>query len=147
MFTNKINKFETITLIEKGVVLGFKEGGKKEISYSELDKIYITVYKLPASVEFLFILISGLAFLSILYLTLDMVMIVPLLLVIAVFIKLTKTKNYGLKLRLKDGTFYRKHVPIKFKHETLNTVNCVRREIFYIKTNSNNDEFHSLAVN
>lgn len=122
-------KFDDLTLVENGLIL--KNGKKKEIeiSFSELDKIYIKVYKLKPIYELGFILFPFLLiYLSVQYVALEKVMFVGLSSVIPMFFKINNFKNYGLVVCLKDGTVFRKRLSLNVKGEYVSIVNAVRKE-------------------
>lgn len=131
--------FNTLTLVDDGVVLSLKNNQEKEISYSELDKIYMKVYKLKPLSELGFILVPFLLiFLSVQYVTLEKVMLVGLFTVIPVLIRINTYKSYGLIICLKDGTVFRKKVSLNVKGENISVINTVRRGQLnhYAKTNA-----------
>jgi len=133
------SKFNTLALVENGIVLTFKKENKREISYSDLDKIYIKVYKLKPIYEFMFILFPFLlVFLSFQYMMLEEVMFVALfgVVLVFVFVKTYKYKGCGLTISLKDGTLYRKRLSLKMKGESVTLVNAVKKEqlSYYYKT-------------
>lgn len=130
-------KFDSITIVENGLIL--KNGKKTErtISFSELDNIYIKSYKLNPLFEFVFILFPFLfVFLSIQFLPFEMVLIVALFTVVPVFIKAYNYRWYRLKVCLKDGTFFIKKVSLRLKGENISIVNAVKKECLYYKTNA-----------
>ena len=134
-----MNKFTKVTLVKNGLILISKKN-KKEIPISEIDKVYITVDKIAPIYTFSYILLS-IAFIrfSIWYLSLDMILIVPSLLIIAAGVKLNDYKSYGLKICLKNGDYFKKQVSSKLKNDTIEVVNCIRKEIyaFNIEKNEN----------
>ncbi len=120
--------FDTLTLIDNGIVLCCKNNQKREISFSELDKIYMKVYKLKPIYEFAFILFPFLIILfCIQYIMLEKVMFMALFTVIPVFVKTYRYKRNGLVICLKDGTIFRKKVSLKLKAENVAIVNAVKR--------------------
>ena len=129
--------FNTLTLVENGIVLNGKNEHKREISYSEMDKIYIKVYKLKPVYELMFILFPFLlVFLSFQYIMLEKVVFVAFFSVIPVFVKTYKYKSYGMIISLKDGAFFTKRVSLKLKSDSVAIVNAVKREQlnYYYKT-------------
>ena len=127
------NKFTKVTLVKNGLIL-ISEKNKKEIPISEVDKVYITVDKLSPIYTFCYILLSIVFILfSIWYLSLDMILIVPSLLVILVSTKLNNYKSYGLKICLKNGDYFKQQVPSELKYDTIELVNCIRKEIYAFK--------------
>ncbi|MBC7846028.1 MAG: hypothetical protein H7Y10_06015 [Flavobacterium sp.] len=130
-------KFDSLNIVENGLIL--KNGKKSEIaiSFLELDNIYIKSYKLSPIFEFAFILFPFLlVFLSIQYFPYDMVLFVALFTVIPVFVKVYNYKWYRLKVCLKDGTFFMKKVSLRSKSETISMVNSVKKESLNYKTNA-----------
>ncbi len=132
-------KFDDLTLVEHGLIL--KKGKKKEIniSFAELDKIYIKVSKLNPVYEMGFILLPFLLiYLSAQYLSIEKVMFVGLSTVIPVFVKINNHKSYGLIVCLKEGSVFKKKVFLKRKEETVSIVNTIRKEQLnhYTKTNT-----------
>jgi hypothetical protein len=130
--------FSTLTLVENGIVLSFKDDTKRVVSYSDLDKIYIKVYKLKPVYELLFILFPFLLlFLAFQFMMLEKVMLVAFFSVIPVFVKTYKYKGCGLVICLKDETLYKKKLSLKTKSETVAIVNAVKKEQlnYYYKTN------------
>lgn len=122
-------KFGSLALEDHGLTLKFGKKQERKVSFSELDKIYIKVYKLNPAYRYLFILVPFLlAFLFFEYIKLDIEMFVALVPVIPVFAKINFYKRYGLVIRLKDGTFYRKKVSKKLKSDHIDLINEVKRE-------------------
>ena len=124
-------KFKKITLVKNGLILCHKSKPKKEISFSELDEIYITVNKIKPIYSLLIILLSiGIAAFSFLYLQTDIILLIAFLIVVTIIFKMNDYKSYGLKIRLKNGETFEKKVPVKSKHEMIDIVNDVRKEIY-----------------
>lgn len=136
---NANTKFDDLTIVEQGLIL--KNGKKKdrEISFSELDKIYIKVYKLKPVFELGFILFPFLLiFLSIQYITFEKVMFVGVSTIVPVFVKIKNYKSYGLMICLKDGAVFRKKVTSNVIGQNISIINAVRKERFnyYTKINA-----------
>jgi hypothetical protein len=126
---NSNTKFHDLTLVGHGLIL--KNGKKKqiEISFSELDKIYVKMYKLKPVYELVLILFPFfLIFFSVQYFSLEKVMFLGLSAVVPVFAKINNFKNYGLVVCLKDGTVFRKKLSLNVKGEYVSIVNTIRRE-------------------
>jgi len=134
-------KFDDLTIVEYGLILRQGKKAGREILFSELDKIFIKVYKLKPVYELGFILLPFLLiYLSVQYVTLEKLMFVGLLTIIPVFVKINNYKNYGLIICLKDGTIFRKKVSLSMKAENISIINAVIRERFNysIKINATN---------
>lgn len=129
-------KFNTLALVGDGLILKFGKTRERKISFSELDKIYIKVYKLNPVYSYLFLLVPFLlGFLYVEYIQLDITLFVALVPVIPVFAKINFYKSYKLIIRLEDGTFYRKKVLRKLKSDTVDLINEVKRA--RLKNNEN----------
>lgn len=125
------NKFKEITLVEHGIILNKRGKIKKEILFSELDQIYISVNKMKLSNKFLIILLllfSGLF--SHLYLQVEIPIILAYLTVIIFILKMKKFRNYTLKIRLKNGKTFEKKIAEKLKQEAIDIINEIRKEIY-----------------
>lgn len=127
-------KFEKITIVENGLILKYKSKTNKEILFSELDKIYITINKIKP-IHTLLISLSAicLALFSYLFLKIDIIPLLVFLSIIVIFFKMNNFKNYGLIIRLKNSETFEKQVSTKSKHETINLVNYVQKEIYNYK--------------
>lgn len=125
------NKFKEITLAEHGIILNKRGKIKKEILFSELDQIYISVNKMKLRDKFLIILVllfSGLF--SHLYLQVDIPIILAYFTVIIFILKMNKFRNYTLQIRLKNGTAFEKKIAVKLKQEAIDLINEIRKEIY-----------------
>lgn len=124
-------KFDGITIVEHGLILKCGKNEEREISFSELDKIYIKVDKLRPICELGFILLPFLVvFLSVQFLELEKVMFIGLSAIIPVFVKINNYKSYGLRLCLKDGTIYRKRIPVNLKSDNVSMVSSIRKKMW-----------------
>lgn len=140
-------KFKKITLVKNGLILDYKSKPKKEISFSELDEIYITVNKIKPIYSLLIILLSiGIAAFSFLYLQTDIILLIAFLIVITIIFKMNDYKSYGLKIRLKNGETFEKKVPVKSKHEMIAIVNDAPKEIYNYKIKNSNEVLHQFSV-
>ncbi|MBG6112048.1 hypothetical protein H4V97_001070 [Flavobacterium sp. CG_23.5] len=129
--------FEVLNLEENKLILSSKKIESREILFTELDSIYISVNKFPSFSECVPLLFSIVIIASfLLYLSLDLILFLPPLIIIVSIAKMTSYKSYELKIRLKNGTCLKKQVPLKLKHETIDIVNEVRKEIYNYKINS-----------
>lgn len=131
-------KFDDLTVVEHGLIL--KNGKKKEIEipFSELNSIYVKMYKLKPVYELAFILFPFLLiFLSIQYLELEKLMFVGFFAIVPVFAKINNFKSYALVVCLKDGTVFRKKVSLNLKGEYVSIVNTVRKEQLKHRTKIN----------
>jgi len=133
--TTSTTKFDSLTLSENGIVLQCKKKKVSEISYSELEKIYIKVYKLKPVYSFLLVLFPMLfAFLCFEYIQLNIEMSVALLPIIPTIVKLNKInrfKSYGLVMVLKDGSVFKKHVSKNLKSDTVELINEVKKKCLH----------------
>jgi len=131
------NQFNSLTSGENGLILNRGKKGEKEISFSELDKIYIKKNKLHPLIE---LLIIGLPFLLIYtilqYAPYEMLIIAAVFTIIPVFIAVHNYKWYVLKLRLKNGTSYYKIVSNHLKSESVSLMEKVYNQHLYYNAHS-----------
>lgn len=126
---NVNTKFKNLAIVDQGLILQHGKKEEREISFSEIENIYIKVNKLKPICELgIIVLPFLLIFLSVHYLALEKVVFLGLSAVIPVFVKINNYKSYGLRICLKDGTVFRKRVSLDEKDENISIVNAVRKE-------------------
>lgn len=141
------NKIKNITLDKKGITLKYKEILQKEILYSELDEIYITVNKTKPFSVFILLMISLIAAVfSILVLQTNIILTLSLLIIFTVVLKMNTFKKYGLKICLKNGEIIETRIIAKSKHETIDTVNQIKKEIYNYKIEKSNEELLNYSL-
>jgi hypothetical protein len=125
------NKFKNISVLDNGIVLSLKSKELKEISFSEIDKIYITVNNKKTNYIFLLAVISvGIVLLSLFYLPLGIILLIPLSMVVIGIIVSNNYQSYGLNIALKDGGIFKKRISQKLKYETIDVVNNIKEKIY-----------------
>jgi hypothetical protein len=129
-----LKNFNGIFLVENGVILKYTSRKQKEISFSDIDKIYIQVNKIPVIYIFLFIVVSIIGvLLSLWVFGFELVVISPLLLFVLGVVRLNNYKRYTLKINLKNGNSVIQQIPLKFKHKTIDVINTIRKELFLLQ--------------
>jgi hypothetical protein len=122
-------KFESLTIAENGIVLQYEKKKVSEIPFSELDKIYIKVYKLKPIYGFLLVLLPMLfAFLCFEYVKLNIEMSVALMGIIPTVLKTNRFQTFGLVIVLKDGSVFKKQVSKKLKSDTVELINKLKKK-------------------
>ena len=135
------NKLEEITLDRDGMILNCKERAQKEILFSELNEIYITVNKRKPFSEFLIILMSVcIASFSFLFLQTNIMITIAVLLIFTLVVRMSIYNRYGVKICLKNGEIIEKKIEAKSKHEIIDIVNDVKKEIYNYKIKKSNEE-------
>jgi hypothetical protein len=132
-------KFDSLTFSENGLILKYRKKQEINISFSELDKIYIKISKLNPVFELGFIVLPFLIiYLSAQYVSIEKVMFLGLSTVIPIFIKINNYKSYSLIICLKEGSIFKKKVFLNKKEETVSIINAIRKEQLnhYTKTNT-----------
>ncbi|MEY2868636.1 MAG: hypothetical protein RIR01_1096 [Bacteroidota bacterium] len=125
---NTNTRIKDVRIVEHGLILLNRKNEKREISFSELDKIYIKVIKLNPIFELGLILAAfTLFFFVIQYITFEKIVFLSLSSVVPFFVKATYYKSYGLRICLKDGSVFRKKVPLSLKDKNILFVSEVRR--------------------
>jgi hypothetical protein len=126
------SQFDSLTLIENGIQLQFKNNNQHPISFSELDKIYIKKHQFGrTSLMGFLVLPIVLIPLVVSILPLDIVLFLVLITAILFYTKATQYKWYSLKVMLQDGTLFQKKVPVRNKFENIYLINKVKDEKYY----------------
>lgn len=128
--TYSTTKFDTLNIIDNGLILIKKNKEKNTILFSELNKIYIEKCKLSLrnKIGLISLFLILIAIFS-RYLPIEIELLTSILL-IPLFAKISNHKRYLLKILLKDGTFLVKKINQDTKQEHIKMVNMVRKEIF-----------------
>lgn len=131
-----IKKFDSLTLTNTGLILVNKKQEVTPISFSEIGKIYIKKHKLSRlkKVGIIFFLLI-LLFTTVLYLGIETVLI-SLILYIPVLVWMQNFKSYRLHLLDQSNSFYYKKFNWINKHEHVNLVSVITKEIFNNQINS-----------
>lgn len=129
------NKFDSLKVVENGLLLKCQNKREIKIPYTELDKIYIKKCKLNPFVEFLCIAFPFLfVYIAMQYLPFYLMILVSVITVLPVFIRVINYKWYKLFVFLNDGTFFTKRVSLHKKTENFSILNRVEKEIFDYKS-------------
>lgn len=126
-----INNLKKITIGEKEMILKFKSKESKEISFSEINKIYIKVKKVPLKYIMLFVGVSlSVILFSLWIFGFKWILFSPILLILVGVIKLNSYKRYVLKIKLKNGSSVIQPIPFKLKYKTIEDIKKVRKAVF-----------------
>ena len=126
-----INNLKKINIGEKSLILMFKSKEPKEISFSEINKIYIKIKKIPLLYIVLFFGVSlGVVLFFLWIFGFNLVLFSPLFLIVVGVIKLNSYKRYVLKIKLKNGSSVIQPIPLKLKYKTIEDIKKVRRAVF-----------------
>ncbi len=121
---------DSLKIVENGLMLKHGKKQVSEISFSEVEKIFIKVYKLkPIYASIAVFIPMILAFLCFESIKLNIEMFVALIPVIPAFVKTNRFKRYGLVLVLKDGSIFTKKVPLKLKSDSVELINEVKKKV------------------
>lgn len=121
-------RINDVRIVEHGLLLLNGKNEEREISFSELDKIYIKVVKFNPLYELALILVVfALVFFTIQYITFEKVVFLSLSSIVPFFVKTNYYKSYGLRICLKDGSVFRKKVPSDKRDRDISLVSEVRR--------------------
>lgn len=117
-----------VRIVDQGLILLNGKNQEKVISFPELDKIYIKVIKLNPLYELGLIVVALLVvFFVIEFIPFEKVVFLSLSSTIPFFVKMNYYKSYGLRICLKDGSVFRKKVPLIKRDENISLVSEVRR--------------------
>ncbi len=125
---NTNTRINDVRIVEHGLILLNGKNQEKEILFSELDKIYIKVIKFNPLYELGLILMAfALIFFAIHYVTFEKIVFLSLSSVVPFFVKANHYKSYGLRICLKDGSVFRKKIPLSVRDKNISFVSEVRR--------------------
>jgi len=128
-----VSNFKKITIGENGVILKYQDKESKEISFSDINKIYIKVKKVPLKYILLFVGVTlSLVLFSLWIFGFKWILFSPLFLVLVGIIKLNSHKSYVLKIRLRNGLSVIQPIPLKSKYTTIENINKVRKVLLGI---------------
>ena len=127
------NNFKRIVIGDKGLILKFKNKEPKVISFSEINKIFIKVKKVPVKYIVLFVGLSLCIVLLLLWIYgFNLVAFSPFFLILVGVIKLNSYKTYVLKIKLKNGSSVIQPIPLKSKNKTIEDIYLVRKVLLGI---------------
>ena len=131
-------KFQNLTLVKNGIVLRLKNKELKEISYFDIERVYLKVYNLKPFQEFLLVTVPILITLLfvIMYSTIYILIISAFLILLLILIKVKTYKKYRLNLQLKNGNFYIKNVSYISKVKDFNSITEIKKAKLGLKKNN-----------
>jgi len=122
-------KFDRFTFSEKALLLKYRNKQQIEISFEEIDKVYIKKYKLNPIVEFVFISFPFLlVFMTIQYFASGLLILASIIIVLPALYTVINFKWYRFNVHLKDGSFFSKRVRFDKKTESIIAVSKIKRE-------------------
>lgn len=134
--TSNTTKFDQLTYSNNALHLQYRDQPKIEISFSDIEKIYIKKHKLNPILEFMGIAFPFMfVFMAIQYFPLNLLIFVSIISILPVFVSVINYKWYRLYVRLYDGTSFRKKISLNLKTENFSILEKVRAE--YISYNYN----------
>lgn len=123
--------FTRFDSLENSIVLQIRLKEKLEIFIPEINKIYLSVYVVSPIQKFLIVLLSALVFIiTILFLSYELFLVIPLLVFVLMLMKMINCKCYTLFIRLENGMVYKKKIAVKFRPETIDFLNSVRKKMY-----------------
>jgi hypothetical protein len=132
------HKFKEVSLVKNGLIFTLKFNDQKEISLSEIDKVYLKPNKESFLFTFLYIVSSLIIVLFLYWYSMDIALIVSLILIIIMGNKLNNYKSYELKISAKNGDFFIKKISKGLRYATIDFINSVRKQIFDYETKKEN---------
>ena len=127
------NNFKRIVIGDKGLILKFKNKEQKMITFSEINKIFIKVKKVPVKYIVLFVGLSLCVVLLLLWIYgFNLVAFSPFFLILVGVIKLNGYKTYVLNIKLKNGSSVIQPIPLKSKNKTIEDIYLVRKVLLGI---------------
>jgi CRISPR/Cas system-associated endonuclease Cas1 len=126
----RTNNFKKISVSENRIILEYQDKESKEISFSEIRKIYIKVKKVPLKYILLFVCLSLCVEVFLVWIYgFSLFVLSPSFLILVGVILLKRYKKYVLKIKLNDGYFITEPIPLELKHKTIEAIIKVRKAV------------------
>lgn len=130
-----ISAFDQLTYSSRGLLIQYKNNPEIEISFADIDKIYIKKHKLHPALEFVSITIPFLiVVLVVQYFPSSLLILISIVAIVPIFMRLINYKWYSLCICLKDGSLYRKKISMKMKMESFSVLEKIRAAYFNYNT-------------
>lgn len=122
------NNFKKIVIGEEGLSLKYNNNETQDISFSDINKIYIKGKKVPVKYLLLFVGVSLSIVLLLLWIyEFHLVAFSPFFLILVGVIKWYNYKIYFLNIKLKNGSRIIQPIPLKSKNKTIEDIYIVRK--------------------
>ena len=129
--------FDQLTYSSSGLLIQYKNNPRIEISFADIDKIYIKKHKLNPALEFVAITIPFLmVVLVVQYFPSSLMIFISIIAILPVFMCVINYKWYRLYIRLNDGSSYRKKIAKDLKTESFSVLEKVRAEYLNYNTST-----------
>lgn len=123
------SKFDHLTFSEDKLTLHYNKKEQKEISFAQVDQIYIKKYKTHPILKFVGISSPFfLIYMTIQNIPFDLIITASFFTIPPIFITVLNYKWYRLCVHLRDGTFYSKSVSLHKKSEIISILEKLRAE-------------------
>jgi hypothetical protein len=119
-----------VSLNKEVITLFFKHRDQRKLLISEIDKVYVKVYKAPQAYTVLLLV-------PILILVYDFYFTILVSLITIAIILIKRHKTYEFKMSLKNGESFKKHYKKESKQEYIEITQRIRKEIFLYKIAQN----------
>ena len=128
---NATYTFDVLNVEKDKLIVSTKKSKNSEISFSEIDIIYVSAKKCPLLITLLLLFFSISFIIScVLYLSKQMVLLILPIGLLVFILKTIYYNGYELKIRLKNQSIYKTKVPLKLKNETISKANEIRKKVY-----------------
>ena len=128
---NSNYKFDLLKVEEDKIIISGKKRESSEISFSEIDIIYVSAKKCPLLITLLLLFFSISFIIScVLYLSKQMVLLILPIGLLVFILKAIYYNGYELKIRQKNQCIYKMKIPLKLKNETISKANEIRKKVY-----------------
>jgi len=140
-------RFDSLTFSKDGLFLKYRNEPEIEISFADLDQIYIKKNKLSPFIEFMGISFPFLfVYMAVQNLPFDLMILASVITIFPVLKIIINYKWYRLYVRLNDGTVFKKKITLDLKTENISILEKVRTEYLYYNAGTRNqNEIFSVA--
>lgn len=128
---NSNYKFDILKVEEDKLIVSGKKREGRELSFSEIEMIYVSAKKCPLLITLISLFFSIVFIISCaLYLSLQLVLLIVPIVLLVFTLKTIYYNGYELKIRLKNQSIYKTKVPLKLKNEAISKVNEIRKKVY-----------------
>lgn len=141
------SKIEKITIVDNGLLVFYNTGTQKELLFSELKDVFITVRRIDPIDKLLIIMFSAIVALFIFFNPqANLILIISSLLIVLIILKMKNYKRYVMIINLKNGMSIKNKIPLKSKNDAVNFVNDVRKKAYNNKIENTNKLGNNIQI-
>ena len=128
---NSTYTFDFLNVKKDKLIVSSKKIKNSEISFSEIDIIYVSAKKCPLLIKLISLFFSIVFIISCaLYLSLQLLLLIVPIVLLVFTLKAIYYNGYELKIRQKNQSIHKMKIPLKLKNETISKANEIRKKVY-----------------